>query len=102
MKPLVLAPKTDAQCEEEIDNIISGKNKSRNAWIVRRFISMHKKLGEPDSFIRQMLINEYKIKYGLLQTGKITPEELLKKSQEEIKQVEPQSEPQSQILDKQL
>ena len=88
MKSLVLVPKTDAQCEEEIDNIISGKNKSRNAWIVRRFISIHKRMGEPDSFIRQMLINEYKIKYGLLQTGKISPEELLKQSQAEIKQVE--------------
>ena len=88
MKPLVLPQKTDKQCEEEIDAIISGKNKSRNAWIVRRFISLHRKLGEHDSFIRSMLINEYKIKYGLLQTGKISPEELLKQSQAEIKQVE--------------
>ena len=88
MKPLVIPKKTDAQCEEEIDAIMSGKNKSRNAWIVRRFISLHRKLGESDSFIRSMLINEYKTKYGLLQTGKITAEELLKTSQEEIKQVE--------------
>ena len=88
MKQINIPKKTDAQCEEEIDAIMSGKNKSRNAWIVRRFISMHKKLGEPDTFIREMLIREYKIKYGLLQTGKISPEELLKQSQAEIKQVE--------------
>jgi hypothetical protein len=36
----------------------------------------------------RFLIREYKIKYGLLQQGKISPEELLKQSQAEIKTVE--------------
>jgi len=86
MKNLKIPFKTDKQCEEEIDNIISGKNKSRNAWVVRRFIALHKKMGEPESFIRDALVREYKIKYGQLQKGKISLEELAKQSEAEIKQ----------------
>lgn len=88
MKELHLPKMSDEQVANEIDNIMNGKNRSRNAWMVRRFIEIHKRLGESDSFIRSCLIREYKIKYGLLQENKITPEELLKQSQEEIKQVE--------------
>jgi hypothetical protein len=87
MKSFKLAKKSDKECEQEIDNIMNGKNRSRNAWIVRRFIDLHRKLGEPDHYIREMLIREYKIKYGLLQEKKITPEELLKQSQDDLKKV---------------
>jgi len=80
-----LPKKTDADAEREIDDIISGENKSMAAGMVRQFIKMRKGLGDSPEFIRAELINQFKIKYGLLQTGKVKPEELLKQSKKEIK-----------------
>lgn len=80
-----LPKKTDADAEREIDDIISGKNKSFAARMVRNFIKMRKGLGDTDEVVRENLIREFKIKYGLLQTGKITPGELLKQSEAEIR-----------------
>lgn len=86
MKLGKLPKKTDADAEREIDDIISGRNKSMAARMVRQFIKIHKGMGETDDFIRASLIREFKIKYGLLQEGKIKPGELLKQSEKEIKE----------------
>jgi len=88
MKKMDLAFKTDQQCVDEIDAIISGKNRSRNAWIVRRFITARKLAGDSPDLIRMMLIREYKLKYGALQRGEQTPEEMLEQSKKEIKEFE--------------
>lgn len=86
MKNLKLSYKSDEQCMQDIDDIISGKNKSRNAWIVRRFISARKLAGDTPEVIRMMLFREYKQKYGDLQSGRKTAEQIKKESIEEIKQ----------------
>jgi ParB-like chromosome segregation protein Spo0J len=77
--------KTDKQCEEEIDNIISGRNKALNARIVRTWIKARLTV-EPIETIRSNLIREYKQKYGDLQKGKKTIDEIQKEAVKEIKQ----------------
>ena len=64
-----IKPKTDEECEKEIDDIISGKKKGLGANIVRKWIK-GRKLVEPMESIRLNLIAEYKAKYGALSSGK--------------------------------
>jgi hypothetical protein len=85
MKMGKLPKKTDADAVKEIDDIISGKKKGMAANIVRQFIKARKAMGDDPEFIRQELIRQFKIKYGLLQEGKTAPGEMLKQSEEEIK-----------------
>jgi len=69
MKKIKIKPKTDKECEKEIDNIISGKTKTMGATIVRQWIKARLAV-EPMDSIRKNLILEYKTKYGQLATGK--------------------------------
>ena len=85
MKGHVIPRKTWKECEQEIENIMSGKNKSRNAWIVRRFISARKLAGDPEETIKNMLTIEYHAKYGQLSSGKTSLEQLKKDSLNDLK-----------------
>ena len=67
--------KTDEECEKEIDDIISGKNKAMNARIVRAWIKTRRTV-EPMESIRLNLIAEYKDKYQALATGKTSLKEM--------------------------
>jgi hypothetical protein len=80
MKEPKVKPKTDAECAAEIDGIISGKNKSMGARIVRAWIKGRQTI-EPMEQIRANLIKEYKQKYGELASGKKT----IKDIQREVK-----------------
>lgn len=75
MKKMVIPKKTDKQIEEEIEGVLNGKDKSYRGIMLRnaaKALSVHKSKEE----IKKMFIEEYKKKYGLLQTGKISLDEL--------------------------
>ena len=81
-----LKPMSDQEIEERVDNILSGKDKSINANIVRKLLLPHRKMGESEEMIRQEMIKQFKIKYNGLQTKEKSAEELLKESEAEIKE----------------
>ena len=85
MKGMAIPRKTWQECETEIENIMSGKNKSRNTWIIRRFISARKLAGDSEETIKEMLTIEYHKKYGELSSGKTSLEQMKKNSLKDLK-----------------
>jgi len=87
MKEPIIPQKTDKQIEEEIDRILTGKDRSPRAIMLRnaaRTIGLQP--GMTKELVRFNFIQEYKKKYGLLQTGKTTIAKIQKESLEEIEQ----------------
>ena len=85
MKKPKIKPKTDKECEQEIDNIISGKTKTMGATIVRQWIKARLAV-EPMDSIRKNLILEYKTKYGQLATGKTSLKKIGKEVGVDVKE----------------
>lgn len=75
MKKMVVPKKTDKQIEQEMEDVLNGKDKSYRGRMLRnaaKALSLHKSKEE----IKKMFIQEYKKKYGDLQKGKTTLEQV--------------------------
>ena len=75
MKPLIIPKKSDKQIEEEIDSILTGKDHSNRGKMLRTAAKTLRVLHSEED-IKKMFIKEYKKKYGELQSGKKTLEQI--------------------------
>lgn len=71
--------KTDKEIEIEITEILEGKGKHKHGRKLRKAAKVLSVLKTPEE-IKQLFIDEYKKKYGALQSGKISLEELKNQS----------------------
>jgi len=79
-----IKPKTRKEIEEEIDSIITGKDRSQRGKMLNK---AYKTLCviKPAEQVRQEFIDEYVKKYGEISSGKKTIEELKQESMDDIK-----------------
>ena len=81
MKQPVIPHKTDKQIEEEITNILNGKDRSQRGAMLRKAsnaLTLFKGMSKEQ--VKAMFIAEYKKKYGDLQTGKKTLDQIKSES----------------------
>jgi hypothetical protein len=86
MKQPEIPFKTDKQIEDEIENILSGRDRSQRAAMLRKAsnaLTLFKGMSKEQ--VKEMFIAEYKKKYGDLQTGKKTLEQIKSESIAEAK-----------------
>ena len=79
-----IKPKTRKEIEEEIDSIITGKDRSQRGKMLNK---AYKTLCviKPAEQVRQEFIEQYVKKYGEISSGKKTIEELKQESMDDIK-----------------
>ena len=79
-----IKPKTRKEIEEEIDSIITGKDRSQRGKMLNK---AYKTLCviKPAKQVRQKFIKQYVQKYGEISSGKKTIEELKQESMDDIK-----------------
>ena len=78
--------KTDKQIEKEITRILEGKDKSIRGKMLLKAAQTLILTGKTKEQVKTEFITQYKKKYGALETGKISLNELKKQSEAEIKQ----------------
>jgi len=76
--------KTREEIEKDIDNSMSGNDKSQRGTMLRR-ATLSLMAFYPKEKIREMFIDEYIKKYGELKTGKTSLSKLKKESFKQIK-----------------
>ena len=79
-----IKPKTRKEIEEEIDSIITGKDRSQRGKMLNKAYKTLCAI-KPAKQVRQKFINEYVKKYGEISSGKKTIEELKQESMDDIK-----------------
>ena len=86
LKKTKVPEKTREEIEKDIDNAISGNDKTQRGLMLRRS-ALGLMAFYPKEKIRQMFIDEYIKKYGELKTGKTTLNKLKKDSEKKVKLV---------------
>jgi hypothetical protein len=75
MKQIKIQPKSRKQIEDEIDGILAGKDRSQRGTMLRNAANALRVMNTAEE-IRQMFIQEYIKKYGELESGKKTIEQI--------------------------
>jgi hypothetical protein len=83
-KPKVIPFKSREDIEKEVTEILEGKGNHPHAGKLRKAAKVLSAFKTKEE-IKELFIEEYVKKYGLLQTGKISLDELKKQSVAEIK-----------------
>ena len=78
-----IEPKTREEIEKEIDDVLSGKDKTQRGNMLRKSVLVLKAFKTKEQ-IRQLLIDEYVKKYGEISSGKKSIKQLKKESLEDI------------------
>lgn len=85
MKQNKIKKKTRKEIEQDIENVLNGKDKSQRGKMLR-MASKPLLITQTKEEVKKMFVDEYVKKYGLLEKGKISVKELKKQSLKEIEQ----------------